>query len=751
MIRSFIKLKENFMRGNTVLRKWLLSYLVILMIPLIGSLIIYFTTHGMIKQEIIDSNAGALDTFQALIDSRVEQASKLATSIMIDERYSAMMQKSSGPQSIVERQRVLVKFLSNYTASASVDEVLVYVPAMDYCITNNTASSMDRLYDALVHFKNCDTPIDSWRESLVLPPGESKLIYSSLSSYSNFGAEALVYCSGSIPTLYSTYYDSSIFISIKLNDIMEQVTPREGASLHIVGQGVILKSFGQNLSGLELPNLSQRYGRLAFEGDEYVYMTKSSDVSGFSYAMLMPQSSFWLKNTLINTILIIGFSVVAVFGILALLLLLNRNYRPVENALSALRDVVAAPGENEFDIIAGKLSDLYDVNDFYQSSISQQQSYLRENHLQQMLAGNHSPLADENITESLQIDFGSGVIAPVVVFIHGILKSDDTTKGLHGSTIAFVIDNILRELIDGEFIYHKTTDGGRVVFLFSVDAQDMDYFEECIGPWLKHMCAFCQERLELHMRCVRGPFVEHMEDLASVYREINTAYQYQFAATDDPVCVMKNSDVSAKLLRYVQHSALIFDSVAMKAKSDAVMVAERLFGDMAQSGLPFQTIKFYIIALASRLLPLADMGNAPFNRCADELLLCDSVTELRKNFILLLEILCDDGAIDRPQDKVATSVQRYVEENFADMNLSLTQISQSIGLSAKYISKLYHMETGERLLDYINSVRIAKAKNLMREKRAPLSDISQAVGYSNVKTFRRAFHKIEGVNPSEFM
>jgi two-component system response regulator YesN len=77
-------------------------------------------------------------------------------------------------------------------------------------------------------------------------------------------------------------------------------------------------------------------------------------------------------------------------------------------------------------------------------------------------------------------------------------------------------------------------------------------------------------------------------------------------------------------------------------------------------------------------------------------------------------------------------------------------IADSINLSVKYISKLFKMETGQGLLHYIGTVRIQKAKELLNSGKYTLNEISEMVGYVSVKTFRRVFKKIEGVNPSDY-
>ena len=82
--------------------------------------------------------------------------------------------------------------------------------------------------------------------------------------------------------------------------------------------------------------------------------------------------------------------------------------------------------------------------------------------------------------------------------------------------------------------------------------------------------------------------------------------------------------------------------------------------------------------------------------------------------------------------------------------MNLVQISESIGLSPKYVSRLFKIKTGKRLPDYIAEVRIVKAKELIAGENLTLNSVAEQVGFSNVKTFRRTFQKIENMNPSDY-
>lgn len=102
----------------------------------------------------------------------------------------------------------------------------------------------------------------------------------------------------------------------------------------------------------------------------------------------------------------------------------------------------------------------------------------------------------------------------------------------------------------------------------------------------------------------------------------------------------------------------------------------------------------------------------------------------------------DDGFIQK--------IKTYVKENYNDPNMNISGISDAIGLSPKYLSKLFKDATKEGLLVYINMVRIKHAEVLLQETNLTVDEIAEKTGFTNSRSFRRNFYKIVGMNPTDY-
>ncbi|MBT2757801.1 response regulator [Mesobacillus foraminis] len=93
---------------------------------------------------------------------------------------------------------------------------------------------------------------------------------------------------------------------------------------------------------------------------------------------------------------------------------------------------------------------------------------------------------------------------------------------------------------------------------------------------------------------------------------------------------------------------------------------------------------------------------------------------------------------------------QYIEENYAT-DISLDQLADYVYLHPNYISSLFKKETGLTFIHYLHLFRIKKAKELMiNDKDLSFHQISDQVGYENVRHFFNVFKKYSGETPGKF-
>lgn len=134
-----------------------------------------------------------------------------------------------------------------------------------------------------------------------------------------------------------------------------------------------------------------------------------------------------------------------------------------------------------------------------------------------------------------------------------------------------------------------------------------------------------------------------------------------------------------------------------------------------------------------------------------DVLQCPDYTALREWFLGKLEEVCSKIATKKEEqsESVVSKAKAYINQNFSK-ELTLDDVSKSVNISPYYFSKLFKEESGENFIEYLTKVRIAHAKELLKNPSYSIKEICIMSGYSDPNYFSRIFKKQENLTPSEY-
>lgn len=99
--------------------------------------------------------------------------------------------------------------------------------------------------------------------------------------------------------------------------------------------------------------------------------------------------------------------------------------------------------------------------------------------------------------------------------------------------------------------------------------------------------------------------------------------------------------------------------------------------------------------------------------------------------------------------KKVTEIKKYILCNYTDNQISIQSISDHTSLSQTYLCAFFKKSTGMTLNEYITELRIEKAKELLKDSRIKLYEITSSIGFTDVNYFSTLFKRHTGFTPSE--
>lgn len=122
--------------------------------------------------------------------------------------------------------------------------------------------------------------------------------------------------------------------------------------------------------------------------------------------------------------------------------------------------------------------------------------------------------------------------------------------------------------------------------------------------------------------------------------------------------------------------------------------------------------------------------------------------------VMRMKQACDSQVIDLEPPKgsgekaIETALQ-YIKEHYNE-DLSLEKVASVVYLNPAYFSQLFKQKVGLGYKEYVTSLRLEQAKQLLLNPKLKLAEIADYVGYQDMRHFTQMFRKKFNITPNEY-
>ncbi|MBR5543789.1 MAG: AraC family transcriptional regulator [Oscillospiraceae bacterium] len=99
--------------------------------------------------------------------------------------------------------------------------------------------------------------------------------------------------------------------------------------------------------------------------------------------------------------------------------------------------------------------------------------------------------------------------------------------------------------------------------------------------------------------------------------------------------------------------------------------------------------------------------------------------------------------------KIVSAAMEYIQLNY-NKNISLKELSDEVNYSRSRFSYLFKSVAGQTFVEYLNSVRIDRAIDLLNNSDKSITDISYEVGFNTISNFNKTFKHLTGYTPRNY-
>ncbi|RZK98957.1 MAG: response regulator [Pedobacter sp.] len=103
-----------------------------------------------------------------------------------------------------------------------------------------------------------------------------------------------------------------------------------------------------------------------------------------------------------------------------------------------------------------------------------------------------------------------------------------------------------------------------------------------------------------------------------------------------------------------------------------------------------------------------------------------------------------------PEEKFLSKLMQIVEDKMEDPEFNVSALVTEIGMSQTVLYKKIKVITDLSITDFIKSVRLKRAAQLLKDGHTAIAEVAYAVGFNDRKYFSKEFKKQFGVVPSDY-
>ena len=127
----------------------------------------------------------------------------------------------------------------------------------------------------------------------------------------------------------------------------------------------------------------------------------------------------------------------------------------------------------------------------------------------------------------------------------------------------------------------------------------------------------------------------------------------------------------------------------------------------------------------------------------------ESAIAYAENVISRAITLRDQNSGNKNRSILKTAVD-FIDSHYMEEDISLNTVANVANVSANHFSALFSQNMGQTFIEYLTSLRMNKAKELLRCTGMRSSEIAGEIGYKDAHYFSYLFKKTQGMTPSDY-
>lgn len=249
---------------------------------------------------------------------------------------------------------------------------------------------------------------------------------------------------------------------------------------------------------------------------------------------------------------------------------------------------------------------------------------------------------------------------------------------------------------------------------------------------------------------------DSLEDLPQLYRQALDVLEHNVMREQNDALQCEELQSSGKHYEYSleEEEQLINFTLSGNYKGVHALLKEIYTHNIVDNDLSAETLNAMAEALCLTVKRVTQKTKCS-NMVKTEIDRLDYKRPLPEIFGMINEcfrLICENG-YDGEEGRTAQLVEQavdFIALHLSDSGLNGTLVANQLGVAEKYLTSCFKEVHYMTIGTYIEKERIRFACDLLANSEVPITEIAEKAGYNNDRSFRRAFKRLIGLNPTDY-
>ena len=749
------------LKNKSVAVKMLVSYLLILMIPVVAMIGSYFYIEKVFEDEVINSNQLVLSMLRAELDKLFEAQKNDCIKLIFSNNVNRMLSAELDHKVRWElEQQIQSELQSLILSNTNVDSMYVYFCNQDLAITSSAVTNGETLYH--MYYDWGEEGYEKWRQFVLGDLNEPFYVLDNYLGTGKKGRTVTVLHTLPLKNRFKKSAVIAVAVQIdKIEKIADQVKKNNDINIAVLDSNNhdILGSTEYDFNKINVENQFGVYGDVFFAAQD-------SNITPWKYVLSINKKVLRRQIMYIRIMVFVCLLITIAIGILLSRKFTKVNYTPIERIMGALtrgRQLREFDEKNEYSYIFKVLEENKMEQDKFEKLFEHQRKEFRAQLFGLLLSGQARDL--EKIKQSLKkldVSFCSDQFVVVLIYLDDYKKlffeETDLSDEKRHELYKLIVTNVVEEILNHSYnccVFEKDL---FMVALINLRGDGNDNVSSAIAEAMEQAIGFIEEYFSISLRVAVSNVHCSPEKLSACYYEANdTIIQMMVSDTYGVQCYSDNgSSYFSNWREQMQREEEMINLIRVGDSDGAKTVLEHWFAaSQEDSELNQKILCGFLYHLASTVCnELAEQmdlsGKQWCTACMQKLIRCTTTAEMKEQMSAVIDFICGFSKKNGSTESMGGKIKQYVLHNYTQIDFNVNAIGEHFGFTPTYISRVFKNEYGEVLGNYIMRLRVERAKQLIDQTDKSLVEVAREVGYLDSKALARAFKKVLGILPSQY-